>query len=237
MGLFMRWVSCLSLMIGLAPGLTLGQPTISGNLSGNLGPGTFIVAGTCTVPAGQTLTIAPGTTLLYAGNYFFNVYGQLNADGTSSDSIKFLRQNPTEACRSRGLRFQPGSSVNNSLSYCWIDFAKNQTFPIYIGGAVYIKTAGLTLSHCRITNSTSNTGGGLYAEGSTVTIEHCYFDADTAEMGAGIYATGCTISIDSTEIYRTQCINAGYGAGIFLQSCAQAAVSHCIVAYNSSVGT
>jgi len=213
--LSVRWIGCLSLLLGLTSALALGQPTISGNLSGTLGPGTFIVAGSCTVPAGQTLTIAPGTTLLYSGNYFFNVYGQLNANGTPNDSIKFLRQNPTETCRNRGIRFQVGSSASNSLSYCWVDFAKNQTFPIYTGGALYVKNAGLTLSHCRITNSTSNTGGGLYAENSTVIIEHCYFDEDTAEMGAGIYATGCTISIDSTEVYRSQCINAGYGGGSF----------------------
>lgn len=237
------WTSKTSLMIiltalFLAPFTSEAQPTLSGNLTGVLTAGTYIVTGNCSVPAGEVLTIEPGTTLLFSGHYFFNVYGQLTANGTETDSIKFLRQNPTEECRHGGIRFQINSSPENSLSYCWIDNAKNQSFPVYIGGAIYIKNAGLVLSHCKITNSKSNTGGGLYAEAATIYIDNCIFDADSAEMGAGIYAEGINqINITYSEFYNNKCINSGYGGGVFFNQCTQATVTNSIFAHNSSAGS
>ena len=225
------------LAIGFFPPSVMGQQTINGDLSGNLGPGTFIVDGNCNVPSGETLVIESGTTLLFSGAFYFSVYGQLNANGTETDSIKFIRQFPTEESRHRGIRFQSGSSVNSSLSYCWIDNGKNQNFPIYIGGALYVKDAGLTLSHCRITSSKSNTGGGLYAENSTIAITNCFFEADSAEMGAGIYADNCPITITESEFYDNVCLNNGYGGGIFLYASSQSIVSRCIIAGNSSAGS
>ncbi|MCX6641509.1 MAG: hypothetical protein NTW14_13675 [bacterium] len=232
-----NWMTVVVLSLGMIPCIVAAQPTISGNLSGNLGPGTYIVVGNCTVPTGQSLIIAPGTTLLFGGHYFFYVNGQLTAVGTEVDSIKFLPQDGTTATRHGGLRFQPGTPTNNVLSYCRIDNARNQSFPIYTGGAIFVQSATLTVSHSRITNSISNTGGGLYANAATVIITACDFVADSAVDGAGIYANSCPITVTESGFYNTKCFGSGNGGGIFLVNCDQSQVRNSIFIGNHSDGT
>jgi hypothetical protein len=221
----------------LLANVLFAQPNLSGNLSGNLGPGSYVVVGNCTVPAGQSLTIQPGTTLLFSGHYTFFVYGQLTAMGTAADSIRFLPQNPGDAYRHGGLRFQPATPQNYMLAYCRIDNARNQTFPIYTGGAIYVQNANLILSHSLITNSISNTGGGLYSSGGTLTVSACVFVADSANDGAGIYATNGSTAVTGSEFYDNKCFNSGNGGGIFLYYSNPALVDHCIFYRNHSDGT
>jgi hypothetical protein len=213
------------------------QPNLSGNLSGTLGPGSYVVVSNCAVLAGQSLTIQPGTILLFSGHYFFSIYGQLTAIGTAADSIKFLPQHPGDACRHGGLRFQPTSPQNYTMSYCRIDNARNQTIPVYTGGAIYIQNANLTLSHSLITNSISNTGGGIFGSGATLSVSSCVFVADSATDGAGIYVENCPITVIESEFYNNICINSGSGGGISLNNSDQAQISHCTFAGNHSDGT
>ena len=175
----------------LIPISILGQTQISGDLTGSLGPGTFIVVGDCNVPANQNLTIAPGTTLLFSGHHSLFVYGQLNADGTVTDSINFVRQYPTEACKHGGIRFQSSASSNSTLSYCLIDYAKNTSYPNYYGGGIYCTNGGLTISNCWISNCQASSGGGLYSTSTPVVVTDCVFMNNTAGNGGGVYLNGC----------------------------------------------
>jgi len=198
------------LAVWMLPLNVVGQPSISGDLSGILGPGTYIVEGNCTVQFGNGLTIEPGTTFLFAGHYSFTVYGQLNADGTETDSIKFIRQFPTEECRHGGVRFQSGSSENSTLSYCWIDHAKNQDFPFYFGGGIYCSNVAITISNCRISKCKAERGAGLYAINAPVTITACVFEANLADVSGG---------------------------GIQLHRSDGAEVSYCVIYENTATGT
>jgi hypothetical protein len=175
------------LAVWLTPLIVAGQPSLHGSLSGSLGPGAYIVDGDCQVQAGNTLTIQPGTTLLFAGHYTLNVYGQLNAVGTEQDSILFVRRYPTEECKHGGIRFQSGSSSASSLAYCWIDFAKNITSPNYYGGGIYVQNANISITHCRISNCYATSGGGIYVTGAAVTLDGCIFFANTSGNGGGLY--------------------------------------------------
>ncbi len=183
-----RFMLLSALLTGwLTPLIVVGQPSLHGSLSGSLGPGAYIVDGDCQVQAGNTLTIQPGTTFLFAGHYTFNVYGQLNAVGTEQDSILFVRRYPTEECKHGGIRFQAGSSSSSSLAYCWIDFAKNITYPNYYGGGIYVQNAGVSIANCRISNCYATSGGGIYVTGAAVTLDNCIFFANTSGNGGGIY--------------------------------------------------
>ena len=175
------------LLVWLCPGVAGAQPTVHGSLSGTLGPGDYIVDGDCWVDAGNSLTIQPGTTLLFSGHYTFDIYGMLTAVGTEQDSINFIRQFPTEACKHGGIRFHNGSSPNSILSYCWIDYAKNYSSPNYSGGAIYVQNVGITISNCTISNGYASTGGGIYATGSPLTINECIFFRNSAGNGGGLY--------------------------------------------------
>lgn len=189
------------LLAWFCPGIVSGQPTISGPLSGSLGPGDFIVVGDCSVNAGNSLTIQPGTTLLYSGHYYFNVYGQLTAVGTEQDSINFVRQFPTEACKHGGVRFYSGSSPNSILSYCLIDNAKNTSYPSYYGAGIYVENVGITISHTTVSNGYASVGGGIYVTGAPVTMDECIVLGNTSGNGAGLYLYNCNNVNVSNSIF------------------------------------
>ncbi len=176
------------LLAAALPLAALAQPTVHGSLSGTLGPGVYIVDGQCTIDAGNTLTIQPGTTFLFSGHYSFKVYGTLNAVGTESDSIVFKRQNPTSACEWSGILFQQGSSPNSALSYCYLEYAKYHVWPDYNGGGIYIKSVGVTISHCWIADCYASSGGGIYIDGAPATITDCVVINNSAGSGGGIFA-------------------------------------------------
>ncbi len=219
------------LAVWIIPLVSYSQPTINGELTGTLGPGEYIVEGNCMVPFGNTLTIEPGTTLLFSGYYMFSVYGQLNAEGTTTDSIKFIRQFPTEDCTHGGLRFLSGSSESSSLSYCWIDYATNQDFPFFSGGGICCNNVGITISNCCITNCSAEQGGGLYGINAPLNISACVFEADTSyEHGGGIYAYNSAMVI-------TDCVfsgNVGTGGGLYA-SVSPLTITNCTFESNDGV--
>ncbi len=162
------------------------QPTLSGSISGTLGPGTYIVTGNCTVDAGNSLVIEPGTTFLFSGHYHIKVFGSMTAEGTEQDSIIFTRQNPTSADEWAGIRYMNGSS-NCTLSYAYIEYAKNHVYPDYKGGAVYIEEDGVCITNCWMKNNYNSYGGGIYVLGATVNISDCVFFGNSAGNGGGVY--------------------------------------------------
>ncbi|MBU1652244.1 hypothetical protein KKA00_08490, partial [bacterium] len=116
------WLLCFSALAVSAA----AQTYINGDLSGTLGPGEYIVVGDCYVQLSESLTIEPGTTLFFSDYFTLYVYGQLLAEGTVQDSIRFTRYYPTEDCYHGGIRFMPGDSVQNRISYCHIEYANNE---------------------------------------------------------------------------------------------------------------
>ncbi|TKJ38520.1 hypothetical protein CEE37_12190 [candidate division LCP-89 bacterium B3_LCP] len=165
----------------------MGQPTVSGDLSGQFGPGEYIVVGNCQVPAGQTLEILPGTSFLFSGHYTFNVNGTLHADGTPVDSINFVRQFPDETCKHGGVRFNAGPN-GSTMSYCHIDFARNTNYPNWSGGGIFCNHTEVSISNCLITNCYAyNLGGGIYASYAPMQISDCIFIGNEAGNGGGVY--------------------------------------------------
>jgi len=204
----------MKLLLGIILALALvasalAQPHISGNLSGTLGPGSYIVDGTCTIQVGSTLTIVPGTTFLHSGNYPWLVYGQLNANGVSGDSIYFVRQFATPECRWGGIRFQEGSSPNSSMNYGVIDNCNYST-----GGGLSIRSVPLTISHTRVSNCTGTYpgGGGIYVNGTNAVIDHCLIVGNNAPSG-------------------------GNGGGVFFENCPAPQIKNSMVCYNTDTGS
>lgn len=231
-----KFIAALSLvLVGLLPMSISAQPTISGELSGTLGPGEFVVAGDCSVLSSDTLTILPGTVFLFSGHYGLYVYGQLNADGTEADSIIFTRQFPTEECKHAGIRYKPGASMYNTLSYCRIEYADNPQFPDCWGGGILCEGAGLTIDHCLINNCRALWGGGLYAIDSEITISNCLITGCSAiaESGA-LNASWCYVLISDCIVTNNVGDHAG---GIFLYTNYEATVQNCIIFSNTSTTT
>ncbi|RJP82560.1 MAG: right-handed parallel beta-helix repeat-containing protein [Candidatus Zixiibacteriota bacterium] len=201
---------CLSFAVPV-----LAQPQISGSQSGNLGPGTYLVVGDINVPAGQTLTVAPGTTFLHNGYWNWRIYGLLNATGTAADSIKWLRQQPFPNHRWAGLRFQSGAPSGSVLSYCVVEYGYTPTNAptTDMGGCIYTNGVPLTISHSRISYGDAWWGGGgICANGVN-----------------GLNVNHCLICDNRDNLWK--------GGGIFLISCTNANISYNVIARNSSSGT
>jgi hypothetical protein len=61
-----------------------------GSLSGTMEAGWYFVQGNISVNYGSTLTLEPGVTFFFEGNYEFTINGVLLAEGTAEDSIRFM---------------------------------------------------------------------------------------------------------------------------------------------------
>ena len=180
------------LMMALAGTVAIAQPHISGNLSGILGPGSYIVDGDCYVLNGTTLTIQPGTTFLHTGHFTWSISGTLIANGTAGDSIRFMRQNPVPQHFWGGLRFSPTIPQQNSLDYCVIQDVQNGTSPVQpevLGGGIYLMRNYLHVNHTRIYGCrVGHDGAGIYAYYATMlVVENTVVDSCTADIGGGIY--------------------------------------------------
>jgi len=169
----------------------MSQPSLSGPLSGTLGPGVFNVVGNCGVAAGNTLTIQPGTVLQHTGNFSWTISGTITALGTESQPIEFIPQNASIPWG--GIRFNTGAPTQSRLEWCVID--KCETY--VNGGGLYIGNSGITLVDCEITNCSASSGGGIYAynTNAALVIEDCYIANNTAGNGGGMYFSGCNGSI------------------------------------------
>jgi hypothetical protein len=226
------------ILIGLLPLSLFGQPTIGaigGDLSGTLGPGEFIVTDDCIIPADSVLNIVPGTTLLFSGYYTLHVYGQLNAEGTETDSIIFTRQFPTEDCKHGGIRIQPGSSLDNTLHYCRIDYADNPTFPDCWGGGIFCYDSAVDISDCSILNCAAFFGGGIYAINSTISVSNCVLS------GCSAIAEGGALFVSFSSASVSECLvtnnTADHVGGLYFYTNDFTEVIRCEVASNVSLTT
>ncbi len=137
---------------------------VSGNQSGSwtLANSPYNVIGAVTVPAGANLTIEPGVLINIMGSYQITVTGTMTANGTETDSIRFVKNNPPTLWP--GLRFE-NTSQPSSLQHVYIEYA---TYGVRCMNSL------LTVSQCRIL--LCEKGMELYAIGSanptTVTVQN-----------------------------------------------------------------
>ncbi|RJP78810.1 MAG: hypothetical protein C4524_06070 [Candidatus Zixiibacteriota bacterium] len=216
----------------MGAGAAAGQPTISGPLTGNLGPGVFIVVGDCQVPAGQALTIQPGTELLFSGHYFLKVDGHLSAVGTAADSIILRRQFPTNECRHGGIHLNPGSSDSSQLAYVHIDHANNVDFPDCFGGGLLCWDAGVSVSHCTFSHCRAQYGGGAYFIGAQASVTDCAFrENEAVARGGCIYTIQSSLYLArSTFLYNV----ADLVPGVEIYDNPDCIMEYCEVAHNTA---
>jgi len=132
---------------------------LSGPLSGSLGPDTYSVIADISVTAGDSLTIQPGTTFLFEGQFSFEIYGYLHAFGTEADSIRFEPSAGIPALDR--ITFEQGSDNSNIMEYCVIRKCDTR--------GIYIHMCNPTISKCFITECLPYyyppaAGGGIYVD-------------------------------------------------------------------------
>jgi hypothetical protein len=128
---------------------TAGAQNLQGPLSGTLGPGTYIVVGSISVMPQDTLILAPGTIFRMNGPYSFSMMGCLQAIGTATDSIKFIRN--TGVSGWEGMDFLNAGCSASVLEYCLINGSQCQGISCQNG-------ASPTIRHSTISQNAAGAG-------------------------------------------------------------------------------
>ena len=197
----------------------LGNENISGNISG-VWDGTYTITGNVTIQAGDTLTVMPGTHILFYGGYHFSVNGYLNAVGAEGDSIIFRPINYTQIYANgfwQGIDFNDSSDDSSILKYALVEYAVE---------GVYWNEANATLEDARIHNSSGN---GIYVNGDSSDPNISRVNTHN-NSGNGLY----TYNGDPLFTYINSHHNSGYGA--YYNYYSHGSTKHSMFNNNSSHG-
>ncbi len=134
---------------------------LAGDATWSAEAGPYVVTNTLTVPAGITLSIAPGTTVFFWSNTGLRVRGRLLAEGTPERRIHLGRE-PGAAYVWGGLRFE--GSTGNVLRH--VDLARHND------PALYLTNSALRAEHVTFIGSFGNV---LQGQNSSMVVRFCEF--------------------------------------------------------------
>ncbi len=155
----------------------------------------YVLVGDVTVPAGASLTIEPGVTVIgrQARRITVGTDAILVARGTVPDPILFTAENPNLGWR--GVRLESASD-ETSFRDCIFEHAKGTgEFPGVRGGALMIVDCSPVVSACEFRfNSSHNEnrngcGGAICTEMSSALIYDNFIHDNSADSGGGIATT------------------------------------------------
>ncbi len=149
----------------------------------------YKVMGDLNIPLGKTLTIEAGVEVWMSSGSTVNVEGELFANGTTENPIKFSAGSMTETPTDwEGIVFASGSD-NSILSYCSIENAK---LPIYM------EDSSPEISHCDIVDA-SSTYYSLRLLRSNAHIHHSTISSNY-DTEHGLYLNNSSPLIEYNEI-------------------------------------
>ena len=192
-----------------------------------------------------TLTINPGTMVLFQGPYQIEVHGTLLALGTESDSIIFTVSDTTgfsdisvDTGGWKGIEFHSFATNDSSkLLYSRLEYGKRLSGPEAsdrYGGAIYASYCyRLLISNSTITNNIAMSGGGISCFYSPISIRNSTISHNrSTEYDGGGLAFGRS-DVTITGCYITNNNSKGGGGGISLGFC-EPIIENCIISYNKS---
>ena len=228
-----------TLLIFVISSALMSQTEVEGNQYGTwtTGNSPYLVIGQLVVPSGQILTIEPGVEINFQGYFKFTVEGNLQALGTSSDSIFFTTDNSDIGWG--GIRFDGSNGINN-LNYCRIEFGKTSgEYPDIHGGAVALLGADAVFDNCTFADNNANgenngMGGAVYGinTGNPTKFTNCVFIRNYAygEGGAVKFTSDLGTEFMKCSFQENNCL---YGGGaISLYSVIGTQLNFCLFADN-----
>ena len=130
-----------------------------------------------TIPNGVTVTIVPGTKVLFMGHYSIYVKGALQADGAVGDTIIFTAANTTTGWDGIQIDYPSYSSNDSSLfSYCRFEYAKRVPTGYYLtGGALSLyRSKEIRVTHCHFLYNEVSGSYPSYPYGSAMSLYSVY---------------------------------------------------------------
>ncbi|MGD9488593.1 MAG: choice-of-anchor D domain-containing protein [Calditrichaceae bacterium] len=140
------------------------------------------------------LTIEPGVSVLFKGDYDFNIEGIFKAVGTAEDSIIF-KNDPTYTGGWTGINFK-SAYLGSEMAFCSIKDGKDY-------GVLTNEDIDLTIRNSNISN---NGGKGVYVKGKTTNIFKCTIknnasDGILLDSQSNAIVSNCIISNNRNGIY------------------------------------
>jgi len=163
-------------------------PLTAGNINGTLlcSESPYYVYGDLTIPNGDQLVIEPCVYMVFQGQYYLKVQGQLLAQGTESDKITFYAAD--SATGWSGIRFY-GTTSNgqdsSKLENCRLFYGNVYTD----GGALFLDySSDVLIKDCHIfKNRAGDQGGGVYLNGSAPLLINNTIEDNYGKYGGGVY--------------------------------------------------
>lgn len=159
---------------------------VFGLLSGTLGPDTVKAVADVKIDTDESLTLEPGTKVIFCGPSGMQVNGNLQAIGTITDSIYFTTDTLTNPGRWRGVTLGDNASASEfaffELTDSWALAGSRLD-----GGGLYLNAVSPTFAHASFKRLSAVRGGGLYCQGSaSPSFTECDFVSCSADSG-GIF--------------------------------------------------
>lgn len=210
----------------------VGGGNIAGSWDSTGSP--YVVQGNLNVLASDSLLIAAGTKVYFAGAFSLSISGYIGVAGAETDSVVFTTDTLLNPDKWRGLSFV-NAHDSSFVEYAIFEHARS-IGPLSadsLGGAIYA-SAGTTL---RVEHSTFRAnysgvaGGGVYFTGSTLLMDSCLFhDNFTGKDGGGLFlnnSVNCIVK--NSHLTKNQA--AGNGGGIYIRGTTPSLVA-CLVDSN-----
>ena len=174
---------------------------VSGDVSGTwtVDGSPYLIGGDITVPAGQTLTIAPGVEVLFESWYKLTVNGTLLAEGTAESPILFTGTHPTAGWL--GIRLINASDASR-LTYVVIEKGRaTGAAPLNVGGGLYIENSSPTISFSTFRDNYATTsGGGIYLTGSNAVLSDNVLANNSVSTGGSGFGGGIYMVDSNPEL-------------------------------------
>lgn len=141
--------------------------------------GSIDVVGDITISNGVSLTINPGTEIIFAENFKIGVQGRILSLGSEDNMVLFT---PADSLIGwGGIRFDNTSTENDSSLFYYTMFEKANSGNLN-GGALYAEHfSKIGLFNCMFEgNKTSGNGGAVSLDNSSIRIEQSLFSSNLA---------------------------------------------------------
>lgn len=203
----MRLKTCLLPVLLVVPP-ALADTTVQGTLTTSTWTqpnSPYRVQDTLRVPAGETITIEAGVDVLFDAEVPVYVEGSIHAEGTESDSVRFL---PGAAERWRSIVVSGGGESSFAYTRLSDGLADERDFS---GGALHVRGPGTraTLTNCVLSDNNAGRGGNGGAVSTSfegaVSLYRCTLTGNRAGMHGGAIdgsseLIDCVISENSADL-------------------------------------
>jgi hypothetical protein len=213
---------------------TVPGGTVSGTFT--CANSTYYVFGDIEIPVGDELIIEPCVTVLFQGDYKFEVRGRLLAEGNSSDQITIAASDTIECWQGIDFIWSSTNGQDSSkLVNCRITFGYadkggavsfynspdvlikncllNKNHALEKGGAIYLDGSDPTLINNIICNNSAQNGGAIFLNYGSQIITGGIIENNEAVYGGAFYLKGADPTFSGVTIRNN---NAKFGGGIYM---------------------